>query len=56
MVKRPETAFTLAAENEELRRQLKEYDKEIKRLNVTVLTKIILIMLLSVVRTHKKIQ
>ncbi len=30
---RPETALTLAAENEELRRQLKERDKEIKRLN-----------------------
>ncbi len=30
---KPETALTLAAENEELRRQLKERDKEIKRLN-----------------------
>ena len=30
---RPETALTLTAENEELRRQLKERDKEIKRLN-----------------------
>lgn len=30
---RPETAMTLVAENEELRRQLKERDKEIKRLN-----------------------
>lgn len=29
----PETALTLAAENQELRRQLKERDKEIKRLN-----------------------
>ena len=30
---RPETALTLATENEELRRQLKERDKDIKRLN-----------------------
>ena len=30
---RPETALTLVAECEELRRQLKERDKEIKRLN-----------------------
>ena len=30
---KPETALTLVAENEELRRQLKERDKEIKRLN-----------------------
>ena len=30
---RPETALTLAAENEELRRQLKESDKEIVQLN-----------------------
>lgn len=29
----PQTALTLVAENEELRRQLKERDKEIKRLN-----------------------
>lgn len=29
----PETALTLAAEVQELRRQLKERDKEIKRLN-----------------------
>ena len=29
----PETALTLAAENQELRKQLKEHDKEIKRLN-----------------------
>ncbi len=29
----PKTALTLVAENEELRRQLKERDKEIKRLN-----------------------
>ena len=29
----PETALTLAAENQELRRQLKARDKEIKRLN-----------------------
>ena len=29
----PQTALTLVAENEELRRQLKERDKEIKRFN-----------------------
>lgn len=29
----PETALTLAGENQELRKQLKERDKEIKRLN-----------------------
>ena len=29
----PETALTLAAENQELRRQLKAQEKEIKRLN-----------------------
>lgn len=29
----PETALTLVAENKELRRQLKEQEKEIKRLN-----------------------
>ena len=30
---RPETALTLVTENEELRRKLKERDKEIRRLN-----------------------